>query len=343
VYSREIKEKLQKPIESGTPVQGTWTEAFEEVDLLSVQRPYPIPLPGGIKNLRIKEWESFIIQNEHFFLSAKLCNFKYFRTAMVFIYDMETKERIEFQKFIPGWVWRLPRNLKNDSVESHSYGFFFRVHTWLDTKSIQLELDIKKTIDKPAFTAHVTFDLAEAKTTPMAVNLLFSERRNMYAYKALAAVRGDLVSGGRHIQLDPSGTSGIFCEFKGYFPFRRHYAWCSAAGFNKSHQRFGFALGDSQARESYTNNENALWIDGSLTPLPPVKITRNGDESSEWIIQDMEGMVDLVFVPKELGHNTNSDCQYSLGVFNGLLLDSDGEEVPVRNTWGTGERLYLRV
>jgi len=343
VYSREIKEKLQKPVENGIPVQGTWTEAFEEVDLLSVQHPYPFPLPGVIKNIRIKEWESFIIQDERFFLSAKLCNLKLYRSAIVFIYDMKTKERLEYKKMIPGWAWRLPRNLYNDSVESRSYGFFFRIHTWLDTKSIQLELNIKKTPDRPAFTAHVTFDLAEAKTTPMAVNLLFSERRNMYAYKALSAVRGDLVSGGRHIQLDPSETSGIFCEFKGYFPFRSRSAWCSAAGFNSSHKRFGFALGDSQARESYTNNENALWIDGNLTPLPPVKITQNGSESSDWIIQDMEGMVDLTFAPKELGQNTNSVCQYSIGIFNGLLIGSDGEEVPVKNVWGTGERLYLKV
>jgi hypothetical protein len=63
----------------------------------------------------------------------------------------------------------------------------------------------------------------------------------------------------------------------------------------------------------------------------------------------MEGMVDLVFSPRELKRNTenfivsSSDYEYPLGHFNGLLVSAEGEELPVRNVWGTGEKLYLRV
>ena len=349
MYTREIQEKRQWPVENGVPLQGTWTEAFDEVDLLSVHRPYSIPLPNGIKNFRIKEWESFIIQDDRFYLQARLCNMKFYRTALLILYDKETKKRQEFKKLIPGGAWKLPRYLNNASVESRSYRFLFRIHTWLDTKSIHVELNVEQTSNRPAFTAEATFDLALGKTTPMAVSLLFSGHRNMYAYKALTAVRGDWVSGGRHIQFDPAKTSGLFCDYKGYFPFRTQSTWCSAMGFDNAGKRFGFALGENPAREAYTNNENALWLDGSLTPLPPVKITQNGSASSDWTIQDMEGMVDLVFTPRELGHNagkpvfSNLDIEYSLGVFNGIVLSATGEEIPVRNVWGSGEKLYLRV
>jgi hypothetical protein len=349
MYTREIQEYRYAPVENGIPLQGTWITPFGEVDLSSVQRPYPVPLPENLKDSRIKEWESFFIQDDCFYLQALLCNLKYCRTAFVVTYNRETGERQEYRKLIPGGGWRLPRYLDNASVDSRSLGFFFRFHSWLDAESVTLELEIKRSAGRPAFTAHATFDLAAGKTTPMAVSLLFTERRSMYAFKALSAVSGDVVSGGQHTHLDPAKTSGLFCDFKGYYPYRMRNSWCTAMGFDSQTRRFGFALGENQARESFKNNENALWVDGRLSPLPPVKITRNGGPESDWIIQDMEGMVDLVFTPKEHGgKKTNlifyrSDYENVMGYFNGTMLSSEGDEVPVRNVWGTGEKLYLRV
>ena len=349
MYTREIQEKRNAPVEKGIPLQGTWTEAFEEVDLLNVHRPYSIPLPRGIKDFRIKEWESFYILDDRFYLQARLCNLKYYRSAEFTFYNRESNERLEFRKLIPGGGWRLPRSLHNDSVDSRSYGFFFRIHSWLDTESIKLELNVKQKRRRPAFAAHATFDLAEGKTRPMAVSLLFSERRSMYAFKALTAVGGDVVLEGRHFHLDPAKTTGLFCDYKGYYPYRMRSAWCTGLGFDSQGRRFGFALGENQAREPFKNNENALWIDGSLTPLPPVKITRSGGPESDWIIQDMEGMVDLVFSPKEPGRSirrlvfSRSDYENPLGYFNGLVVSAEGEEMPVRSLWGSGEKLYLRV
>ena len=349
VYTREILGKRYSPVEEGIPLQGTWTQAFEKVDLLSIHRPYSIPLLRGMKDFRMKEWESFIIQDDRFYLHAWLSNLKYYCNARVILYDKETKERLEFTKLIPGGGWRLPQRLNNASVDSRSYGFFFRIHSWLDAESIKLELNIKRTRFRPEFAAHATFDLKEGKTTPMAVSLLFSGRRNMYAYKALTAVSADVVSGGQHVHLDPAKTSGLFCDYKGFFPCRSRSTWCSGLGFDGQNRRFGFALGENQAREPYKNNENALWVDGQLTPLPPVKITVSGGPDSDWIIQDMEGMVDLRFSPRESWVNTNkfifsaSEYENPVGFFNGLVVSCEGEELPVRNVWGTGEKLYLRV
>jgi hypothetical protein len=63
----------------------------------------------------------------------------------------------------------------------------------------------------------------------------------------------------------------------------------------------------------------------------------------------MEGMVDLVFTPREQGRMienfiySTSDLEYPMGCFNGLLLSAEGEELPVRNVWGICEKLYMRV
>ena len=349
MYVREIQPPRSTPIENGKPLQGTWTKTFDEVDLLDIHQPYRFPLPRRIRDFRIKEWESFIIQDDRFLLLAVLGNIKICRYASVILYDKESKERLWFKKTIPGSGWRLPRSLKNASIDSRSWGFFFRIHSWLDADTLRLDLDIEATRKRPSFTAHAEFCFDEKQTVPMAVNLLFSENRSMYAYKSEATVRGDMVFGGQHMSFDPANTTGVFCDFKGYYPYPMLSQWCTALGYDASNRRIAFSLAENQAKESFINNENALWVDGRLTPLPPVKITRTAGVESEWIIQDMEGMVDLVFTPKEqIRYKVNfflprSYYDSPLGFYNGVVVDSQGVEIPLRNMWGLGEKLYLRV
>jgi hypothetical protein len=69
----------------------------------------------------------------------------------------------------------------------------------------------------------------------------------------------------------------------------------------------------------------------------------------DWVIQDVEGMVDLTFTPQEHVRSafnlflTRWEYYTPLGFYNGMLVNSEGEQIPVRNLWGLGEKLYLRV
>jgi hypothetical protein len=125
--------------------------------------------------------------------------------------------------------------------------------------------------------------------------------------------------------------------------------WCSGFGMDKEKRRYGFSIAENQARETFKNNENALWVDGRLTPLPPVRITMPEGVGGEWTIQDTEGMVDLVFSPQVPVHNnldlfiTRAEYETPLGVFNGALVDAEGSRIQIHNLWGMGERLYLRI
>jgi hypothetical protein len=349
MYIREILNPRPSPIEGGIPLLGTWNRAFQTVDLLEIHRPYRFPLPRWVKNCRIKEWECFSVQDERIFLEAFLCNVKLFRIAQVFLYDKELGEKFVFRKLLPGSGWQLPRSLGNASVDSHSSRFFFRIHNWLDADTIKLDLDIKATRRRPPLTVHLAYNMNYRDTTPLAVSLGFNERRNMYAFKAMAAVRGDMVFDGRHISLTQDRCSGIFCDYKGFFPYRMREQVCSAAGFDAEGRRFGFHIAENQTRETHKNNENALWVNGQLTPLPPVRITMPKGPDSDWIIQDVEGMVDLVFTPKEPNRAaaglllTSADFDAPLGYYNGMLMSAGGERIQVRSLCGMGEQLYLRV
>jgi hypothetical protein len=349
MYTREIQAPRAAPIENGKPIQGTWTQAFEEVDLLGIHRPYPFPLPKWMRDSRVKEWESFIVQDDTVYLDALLCNMKHFRVALVSFYDKQAKEHSVFRKIIPFGGWAIPQSLANDSVDSRSYGFFFRIHDWLDAATIRVDLNIQPTRKRPALTAHLRYDLAALKSSPQAVSLLFSERRGMYSYKVMTPVQGDIVFAGRHISLDPARACGIFRDYKGFFPYRMQSAWNNGTGFAADGRRIGFSLGENQTRETFSNNENALWLDGAVTPLPPVRITMPQGVDSDWVIQDLEGMVDLTFTPQTHSRQTldfiaaKADYNMPLGCYNGMLVNSEGAQIPVRNLWGAGEKLYLRV
>jgi len=349
MYTREIQAPRDSPFENGIPLAGTWNKAFNRVNLLDVHRPYRWPIPRWLKAYRVKEWEGFSVQDERFLLEALLGNFKFSRIAQVFLYNKENGEKYIFRKILPGGGWRLPRSLARDTVECRWPGFFFRVHTWLNAASVKLDFDIAATKKLPALTAHLSFVMESRNVTPAVVSLKFNESRNMYAYKAVAAVRGDIVLGEDHFSLNPAQCTGLFRDYKGFFPYRMRGIYCGGLGFDTEGKRYGFHIAENQAKENRRNNENALWIDGRFTPLPPVRITMSDGPESDWVIQDLEGMVDLVYTPKESYRvNPNyfvarTDFYASIGHYNGILINENEERIHLKNHWGSGEKLYLRV
>jgi hypothetical protein len=302
-----------------------------------------------MRNIRIKEWQSFVVQDDHFFLEMALINVKYFRSAFIHLYDKNTKEHLKLRKDLPLGNWHLPRELYNSSITSRSYGFFIRIHDWLDAGLVKFDIDIEAAANRPAFTAHLEFDLDESKTKPMAANMLFAERRPLYVFKGFSSVRGNMVFDGRNVSFDPSKAQGIFADYKGFYPYRMISSWCTAFGFDAANRSFGFSLAENQTKENYKQNENVLWLNGKMTPLPPVRVTMPGGAESDWVIQDLEGMVDLTFTPIEKNRQAfnivlaRADHHSMLGFYNGVLVNAEEERIAVRNLWGLGEDIYLRI
>jgi hypothetical protein len=354
MYIREIMPPQDSPIVDGKPVYGTWNRAFKEVNLTKIKQPFRFKIPVWAKYCRIKEWEQFIVQDDNISLEAILCNVKLYRMVQVLLFNKKESKLFDFRKILPGVGrhnsgWRLSQSLANSSLDHHSSRFFFRIHNWLDADTIRLDLDISATKRNPSLTTHLAFNMSRRDSAPMAVSLDINALRNMYAFKSLAPVRGDLVFDGQRIKLKQNVCSGIFCDYKGYYPYRMHMTTCSGMGFDTENRRFGFHIAENQTKETYKNNENALWVNDCLTPLPPVRITMPQGPDSEWIIQDVEGMVDLTFSPKEPNRSeaallfTSVVFNAYMGYFNGMLVSAQGEQIQVRNVFGMGEKLYLRV
>jgi hypothetical protein len=349
MYTREILPPIDTPIEEGNPLFGTWDRAFEKVDLLEIQKPFKLPMPGWLRNSRIKEWEYFSAQDEFFQMEAVFCNLKLYRIIQVLMYDKKNNKKIYFRKIKPGKGWRLPQSLANTSIDSHSSGFYFRVHSWLDADTVKLDINIEAARRRSSLIVHLTYNVSRQNVIPLAVSLGISAKRALYAYKALAPVQGDIVFEGRNISLKQNTCSGFFCDYKGFLPYNMQTTTCSGTGFSGENRRFGFHIAENQTRETNKNNENALWVNGQLTPLPPVRITMPNGIDAEWIIQDVEGMVDLKFTPKDINRSRtkllviNAELYIPIGIFSGTLVDGKGEKIQFKNLYGAGKKLNLRV
>ena len=340
---------IASPVENGNPVIGTWSGAFEKVNLLEIRKPYDFPMPRWAKDCRIKEWQSFNVNNEFYLLEALFCNVKLYRIAQVIVYDKKNNEKYIYRRIKPGTGWQLPISLANSSVDSHSSRFFFRIHSWLDADTIKLDINIEKHRKQPPLTVHLAYNIKRQNVNPIAVSLGFTQKRIMYAYKAVAPVHGDMVFAGKHINMTNETCCGVFCDYKGYFPYRMHTTICCTTGCSEENRRFGFHIAENQTREKNKNNENALWVNGKLTLLPPVLITMPNGTDDKWVIQDVEGMIDLTFTPKDKTKSgtklivTRVDYDIVLGYYNGVLVNSDGEQIHLKNHFGIVKKLYLRV
>jgi len=60
-------------------------------------------------------------------------------------------------------------------------------------------------------------------------------------------------------------------------------------------------------------------------------------------------MVDLTFTPKEINKSgekliiTKAEFFSPLGYYNGMLVNSEGEHIQIKNLFGMGEKFNIRV
>ena len=96
-------------------------------------------------------------------------------------------------------------------------------------------------------------------------------------------------------------------------------------------------------------NENILIINGKETGLPSVVMTHPFGINKDWIIQDTESMVDLTFTPVSINTHARNiiamRTSYTTiyGTFNGVLLDSEGKKITIKNFPGIINRNLLRL
>jgi hypothetical protein len=329
---------------------GLRTRPFREVNPLDADlRVGPLALPKRAKGLTLKEWQHFALVNEEVYVSVALFDAKRIALAQIIVYDRRSDRLYEYEQRC------LPRDIKlADQLYSGDSSFrrgdyHLRFSNRLEQGFHEVHLAAPSDRRQPHLEGR--FELFEdlANFEAMVVALPFDSGRAMYSHKAVLPIEGVLELGDRRIRFERESSYGLVDVHKGFYPFVMTWHWGTGALWSEG-KLLGFNLTDNQVQDQRRFNENGLWVDGHLSPLPPVRFEFNPRQHLEgWRVRDNFGRVDLSFTPDTLRSVDinlgvlRSRYRGPFGHFRGTIVDDAGTRHDLEDAYGMCEDFYLRA
>ncbi|HLP22389.1 MAG TPA: DUF2804 domain-containing protein [Chitinophagales bacterium] len=349
LYSRPITTAPEQLVTNGNYNLGCFNTPVKKANLIDYPNPYKLPLPKALKGLQLREWQAFQLHGKDHFIMVAIYNAKKISLVQFIVYDIKNNKKIKYEKKVPAWQLNVPDSLYNSVASYTSNNFSLRAEHDLATGKLELTANIKNFGGLPEVKARFK-GLHDVKDyTPMVVCNPFSTGRVMYSHKCLMPMSGELTIGDKHISFEKETSQLIIDDHKGYYPYPTVYDWVTGLGRDKEGRIVGFNLTNNQVINQEQYNENCLWLDGALHPLPPIKVSRPDGVQGTWQVKDEYDMVNLQFTPIiHTSVNINllilrSKYEGPYGFFNGYLKKSTGEKVILENIFGMGEDFYLRA
>ena len=350
LYTREIAPAPEHPVLAGKPAFGTFRGPFGHFDIRGMKRPFGnLPIPEVISNRRIMGIMRFIFCDEGNIGEIELFDAGYFSFMETTLWNRLTKRRIAYRRIILPGLLKMPLEFGNSVTACRSHARFTRIHTRLQKGLIHADFDFLGSGARPPCEGRFEMNLAAPGAADLSAVIPYGVRRRCQAsFQQTSALHGWIGTGYDDHHIPESSGVGYFDIRKAYFSLRTKKSVMIGLG-RVDGRIVSFQLGNSVTREDYQYNDNVLFVDGKAWPLPPVKITRPFGVDGDWIIQDTESMVDLVFTPisdsprKLSAFVLRTSYHTVYGTFEGALLTGDGEKIALRGYPGIGKKILLRI
>jgi hypothetical protein len=375
---RTISTAPERLVEDGQFNLGCFEHTpIKDANLLDIPSTYSF-IPSWLKYIQLREWQAYQVKNEEYFILIALYNAKKMSLVHFIIYNYQTKQKLKYEKQLSTWSSNMviPNTLYDSHAYYHSDDISIDVFHDIPSKKLEIKVKIQNFCDPLLPDIEAEFyglhDVNRYK--PMVVCNPFSSSNDsvMYSHKCLMPCHGKLVIHHRHghvidedstlntankinnqtmILFEEDKAELIIDEHKGYYPYMTRYDWVTGLGRdnNNNGKLMGFNLTNNQVIEQEKYNENCLWYDGELHPLPPIQMTRPDGHTGLWIIKDQYDIVNIEFQPvTHTSVHLNYIIAYSkyegpYGFFTGYLRKMNGEKVIVDGLIGMGEDFYLRL
>ncbi len=350
LYERPLRPPPERLVEQGGFQYGCYNAAPAIANMLDAEWLYHLRLPRWLRAFRCKQWQAFQLGDGRFFAFSSLYEAKSFGLALFYVWDKEKKKAYEFKRLLPFRSFGIGERLDGQTIGYRERGASLNYSCDLTKGEILVTASVAKRGARPAFSGEFRLAYTARQSAPSSVCLPLGMNRAMYSTKALMPLEGFIILDEERYELNGADAMGIMDDHKGYYPYRMRYDWVTGFGIDARGRRVGFNFTDNQVRDQGQFNENVLWINSRAFPLPPVKITRPNGPAGEWHIQDMEGLVDLLFKPERANDLVikalvlQSDYHGPFGRFEGKLRSPDGaEKIDAKTLYGMGEQKYLRA
>ncbi len=348
VYYREIEEPIESLVdEKGIFTFGTFNKAIPNINILEAKKPFNFPTPKFFKQFRLKEWEAFQAGNDKIFIFGALYNAKIAGIVLLNIYDRKTKKLYRYEKITLSFdLPTIASGLMNSCSEYHSNKFKMSIRNNLEKNEIKVTASIDSKGELPDVKLNIrSYHISE----PIVICQPFNKNRALYSHKSFMPMEGYIILGEETFKFYKDNSNMIIDDHKGYYPYNMKYDWTTGWGVDDNDKVFGFNLTDNQIINKEIYNENCLWMDGNMYPLPPVKFYTYDEKNKEvWNIKDEYGMVNIYFYPEtksEIKLNlliVAVDYEAPMGRIEGEIK-IEGENIFIFDCFGMGEKKRFRI
>jgi len=349
MYNREVLPNPGQLVTNGKFNFGIYTEPFQVINPLDAKSPMGIPLPATLQNLRLKEWQAIQIGTDRFFMIAAIFNAKVMSLVQLKIYDKKLKKKYLYERRVSPWSIQVANSLWDTTSSFHDNDFRILMHNDIGADRIRLEIDIKNFQDLPNIKGSFEGWHDLNQVTPLVVCMPFDTNQGMYSHKCPMPMQGEFQIDEETIVCETRRAFMLIDDHKGYYPYTMQWDWVTGAGWDNQGRFIGFNFTDNQVIQKMRYNENAVWINGKLNLLPPIKMARVDGVDGMWHIRDGFDRVDIKFYPEVPGavdiNYLIAESRYRgpFGRFEGTIRTLDGDHIFLDQFFGMGEKFYLRV
>lgn len=356
VYSREIIKPPKQLIHNGKPVFGTFAGVPERLDIRGVVRPFGVlPLPTFITDLRIRSSLLFVFSTGEHIGTIDFFDARLFGHAEVVLWEKGGARKLAYRAVIGPRRRLVPKDTSTGVCVSFRRSRYIRVGWDARRGCLSLVLSLKGDSARPDVSAAFNASLGDSTSGCVSAVLPAPVMRRCRAmWIRTAPFTGSMTlrdkdSHNAEPRRDEDGR--VLLEVtRAYYKLRTKTISAIAAG-SAGKRQISFCITSTSLRavDADSYNENVLFCDGELTPLPPVKITYPFGLKGKWIIQDTENMVDLAFTPVSNHSRTLSifilrtQSHSIYGTFDGAIRTKDGEHIALRNFPGIVRKQMMRL
>ncbi len=261
-----------------------------------------------------------------------------------------SNEKYSYRRFLPARFMHIPKHIQYSVTACRKRHRYARIFSRLSHGKLHVDLDFLTRDSRPSCESRLDLDITDSESLDFTSVLpYFVSRRCQAIFMQTGSVDGWISLAYKpDILLKKESAVGLVDIRKSYLGVKtKRTIACGLGKYNN--KKLVFKINTSVAPDSYKHNENVLLYNSERTPLPPVQITRPFGLMKKWIIQDTEGMIDLVFNPISQNHKKinavifRTEYNSIYGTFDGTLVSASGDEIKLKNFPGIVKKYNVRV
>ena len=355
MYTRDMKLPPQQLVKNGKAVFGTFVGAPETFSIRGVKAPFGgMHFPRFITNFRIKSRLSYTFVTENFAGNIDFFDAKLFGYVELVLWDRQTCKKLAYRSFIGPRRRLVPKNLAKASCSNLSRSRKIKVNWDRAKDMLRISLAIKGDSARPGINGNFISHFSGSQTAETCSVMPWPRpNRCSAAYHFSSRMEGRLSlcykKEPEQTEITASGLAFMDIN-RTLYKFHTQTEYVTGIGMADGVPvTFRLAQMQEDAVQSDEYNENMLYIQNAVTPLPPVLITHPYGIEKKWIIQDTEGMVDLEFDPLSVHTRSISalvvKSKYYIlyGSFEGTILDKNGTKYSLKGFSGTAKQQDIRI